>query len=152
MYRRHSYLVVAATALAFGLVTAPAAQERSVERGKQLFYVHGCYGCHGFNGETGAQDLVGTGSPIVSNEALFISFLRLRADQAPVLPTTRMPNYPENSLSDDEAKPFCRLPRKNEAEREVGANATAARMAICDARGNVCRLVCSDRDGGARAV
>jgi mono/diheme cytochrome c family protein len=81
-----------------------AAQEPSVERGQELFYVHGCYGCHGFNGETGAQDLVGTGSPIVTDEGLFITFLRLRADQAPLLPSTRMPNYPENALSDDEAR------------------------------------------------
>jgi cytochrome c len=74
------------------------------ERGRELYYRHGCYACHGFNGETGAQDLVGTGSPIVSNEDLFITFLRLRADQAPLLPSTRMPNYPANALSDADAR------------------------------------------------
>lgn len=73
-------------------------------RGKTLFYEHGCYGCHGFNGETGIRDLVGTGSPIVANEELFVTFLRLRADQAPMLPSTRMPNYPASSLSDADAR------------------------------------------------
>lgn len=102
--RNRSVFVSAAAAIAAVLLGSVAAQDGSIERGKALFYVHGCYGCHGYNGETGVQDLVGTGSPIVGNEALFISFLRLRADQAPLLPSTRMPNYPENSLSDDEAR------------------------------------------------
>jgi len=74
------------------------------DRGKQLFYEHGCYGCHGFNGETGVRDLVGTGSPIVENVDLFLTFLRLRADQAPLLPSTRMPNYPASALSDAAAR------------------------------------------------
>jgi cytochrome c553 len=68
--------------------------------GKQLFYAHACYGCHGYNGETGARDLVGTGSPIVEDEATFRLFLRLRADQAPELPSTRMPNFSAAALSD----------------------------------------------------
>lgn len=83
---------------------ATTAQENAIERGRELFYVHGCYGCHGFNGETGARDLVGTGSVIVENEDVFIAYLRARADQAPLLPTTQMPNYPENSLSDADAR------------------------------------------------
>ena len=72
--------------------------------GKTLYYEHGCYGCHGFNGETGVRDLVGTNSPIVADEATFIAYLRLRADQAPVLPSTRMPNYPVEALSDEDAR------------------------------------------------
>jgi mono/diheme cytochrome c family protein len=68
--------------------------------GKKLFYAHGCYGCHGFNGETGARDLVATRSPIIADEATFAMFLRLRADQAPALPSTRMPNFPKEALSD----------------------------------------------------
>jgi mono/diheme cytochrome c family protein len=78
--------------------------EGNAARGKQLFYDHGCYGCHGFNGETGVRNLVGTGSPIVENVDLFLTFLRLRADQAPLLPSTRMPNYPANALSDAAAR------------------------------------------------
>lgn len=76
----------------------------SVANGRDLFYAHTCYGCHGFNGETGARDLVGTNSPILANEETFTLFLRQRADQAPLLPSTRMPNYPENSVSNQDAK------------------------------------------------
>lgn len=76
----------------------------SAARGKQLYVAHGCYGCHGYNGETGARDLVGTGSPIVADEKVFIAFLRMRADQAPHLPSTRMPNYPAAALSDAAAR------------------------------------------------
>jgi mono/diheme cytochrome c family protein len=96
-----------ALGLGLALLALPfafAQRSGDAERGRDLFYVHGCYGCHGFNGETGAQDLVGTGSPIVTDENLFVTFLRLRADQAPLLPTTRMPNYPENALSDEDAR------------------------------------------------
>jgi len=90
-------------ALAQGTVRAQESHGDAA-RGKELFYAHGCYGCHGFNGETGARDLVGTGSPIVSDEATFLLFLRLRADQAPELPSTSMPNFPVEALSDSEAR------------------------------------------------
>lgn len=73
-------------------------------RGKQLYYEHACYSCHGYNGETGAQDLVGTGSPIVGNVDAFIAFLRMRADLAPLYPSTRMPSFPATSLSDADAR------------------------------------------------
>jgi mono/diheme cytochrome c family protein len=96
-------------ACAAWLTSAPDAvgQDRQtlsadVAAGQQLFYDHGCYGCHGFNGETGARDLVGTNSPIIADVETFLAFLRLRADQAPLLPSTRMPNYPESALSDAE--------------------------------------------------
>ncbi len=71
--------------------------------GKNLYYAQGCYGCHGFNGETGTR-LIGSPSRNLTSEPGFIAFLRLRADQAPLLPATRMPNYPENSLSDRQAR------------------------------------------------
>lgn len=71
--------------------------------GKTLFVAHTCYGCHGFNGETGTR-LAGNPSTNLANEANFIRFLRLRADQAPLTPATRMPNFPENALSDKQAK------------------------------------------------
>jgi len=93
---------VLAGAASLVLVSLVAAQDRAGDavRGEQLYYDHGCYGCHGYNGETGARDLVATGSPIIADEETFITFLRLRADQAPLLPSTRMPNYPESALSD----------------------------------------------------
>ena len=73
-------------------------------RGEQLFYEHACYGCHGYNGETGARDLVGTGSPLVENFDAFVVFMRARGDFAPLFPTTRMPSYSENTLSDAELR------------------------------------------------
>ena len=73
------------------------------ENGKQLYYDHACYACHGYTGETGHQmKLIGSG--FLLNEQTFIIYLRLRAEQNPILPSETMPNYPENSLSDDEAK------------------------------------------------
>ncbi len=69
------------------------------EVGAQLYYDHGCYGCHGFSGY-GRKDLNNTGSPWLSSEEIFRAFLRARADVAPILPSTDMPNYPENALND----------------------------------------------------
>ena len=71
--------------------------------GKQLYYDHACYACHGYTGETGHQmKLIGSG--FLLNEQTFIIYLRLRAEQNPILPSETMPNYPESSLSDEEAK------------------------------------------------
>jgi hypothetical protein len=47
---------------------------------------------------------VGRNSPILANEETFVLFLRQRADQAPLLPSTAMPNFPESALSNREAK------------------------------------------------
>lgn len=71
--------------------------------GKALYFEHTCHGCHGYNGETG-RPLVGITSGNLASESSFIRYLRLRADENPILPSTRMPNYPENSLSDQQAK------------------------------------------------
>ena len=71
--------------------------------GKTAYVAHGCYGCHGYSSETGTK-LMGTTSKNLATEANFIAFLRLRADQAPLTPKTRMPNFPENALSDKQAK------------------------------------------------
>ena len=91
-----------AMALAVPVLAADTAGDAA--RGKQLYHDHGCYGCHGFNGNTGARDLVATGSPLISDLATFTMFLRLRADQAPLLPSTRMPNYPASALSDAQVR------------------------------------------------
>ncbi len=68
--------------------------------GAQLYYDHGCYACHGYSGY-GRVDLNNTGSPWLVNEEIFRAFLRARANVAPVLPSTGMPNYPANALSDE---------------------------------------------------
>jgi mono/diheme cytochrome c family protein len=80
------------------------AQDGDAARGKELYYDHGCYGCHGYNGETGARDLVGTNSPLIANADTFVLYLRLRADYVPLLPSTRMPTYAESALNDADAR------------------------------------------------
>jgi cytochrome c553 len=80
------------------------AQDGDAESGKKAYYDHGCYGCHGYNGETGWRDLVGTNSPLVTNEATFLVYLRARTDYTPLVPSTRMPAYPESALSDADAR------------------------------------------------
>ena len=71
--------------------------------GKALYYNHGCYGCHGFNGETG-RAFVGNWTSNLANEDNFIRFLRARANVAPATPSTSMPNFPESSMNDRQAK------------------------------------------------
>jgi mono/diheme cytochrome c family protein len=88
----------------FGNAAEPDSQSGDPARGKQLYYVHGCYECHGFNGETGVRNLVGTGSPIVQDRDTFIAFLRLRANVAPMVPSAAMPSFPPTTLSDAQAR------------------------------------------------
>ena len=96
------------TAIVALLLSAGASAQKSpsgdATRGKKLYYDHGCYGCHGFNGETGVRRLVGTGSSILESPDTFIAFLRLRADAQPMLPSSGMPSYPVAALSDAEAR------------------------------------------------
>lgn len=71
--------------------------------GKALYYNYSCYACHGFNGETG-RAFVGNWSTNLSTEDNFLKFLRGRANVAPPAPSTSMPNFAENTLSDKQAK------------------------------------------------
>ena len=102
-------LLVALALLIFPAASPAAPQQPAAPAsgnavsGKSLYFTYGCYGCHGYNGETGTR-FVGNPSRNLANEAGFITFLRLRADKAPLLPATSMPNYPENSLSDRQAR------------------------------------------------
>jgi mono/diheme cytochrome c family protein len=72
--------------------------------GKKLYYDHACYSCHGYNGETGARPFVPNWPANLATERSFIAFLRGRANVAPVQPSTAMPNYPAESLSDAQAR------------------------------------------------
>src|SRR5215204_2004753 len=72
--------------------------------GKKLYYDHACYSCHGFNGETGARPFVPNWPANLATERSFIAYLRGRANVAPVQPSTSMPNYPVESLSDAQAR------------------------------------------------
>jgi len=71
--------------------------------GKQLFYSYGCYACHGYNGETGARPFVGRWGNL-STEQSFLTFLRGRANVAPLTPSTSMPNFSESVMPDKQAK------------------------------------------------
>jgi mono/diheme cytochrome c family protein len=70
--------------------------------GKGLFYAYGCYACHGYNGETGRAFVGRWGN--LGTEQAFLTFLRGRANVAPLTPSTNMPNFGEASLSDKQAK------------------------------------------------
>jgi mono/diheme cytochrome c family protein len=72
--------------------------------GKKLYYDHACYSCHGFNGETGARPFVPNWPANLATERSFVAFLRGRANVSPVQPSTSMPNYPVESLSDAQAR------------------------------------------------
>ncbi|MBV9770066.1 MAG: cytochrome c [Bryobacterales bacterium] len=71
--------------------------------GKTLYYSYACYACHGYNGETGARAFVGHWGHL-GTEQEFITFLRGRANVAPVIPSTSMPNFGAEALSDKQAK------------------------------------------------
>jgi mono/diheme cytochrome c family protein len=81
--------------------TSPVSGNAS--HGKQLFYDYGCYACHGYNGETGARPFVGRWGNL-GTEQTFLTFLRGRANVAPVTPSTSMPNFSQNVMSDKQAK------------------------------------------------
>jgi len=70
--------------------------------GKALYSTYGCYACHGFNGETG-RAFVGRWGNLATEQG-FITFLRGRANVAPIPPSTSMPNFSENAMSDRQAK------------------------------------------------
>ena len=87
--------------IGFNTPAVTAQQETTIgdaNVGAQLYYDHGCYACHGYSGY-GRVDLNNTGSPWLVNEEIFRAFLRARANVAPVLPSTSMPNSPVNALS-----------------------------------------------------
>jgi mono/diheme cytochrome c family protein len=86
---------------ALSLVTLANAGD--ADKGADVFYDHGCYSCHGYEG-LGRTPLVNNVSGIMVNEAVFINFLRQRAELNPTLPANSMPNYGVNALSDEEAQ------------------------------------------------
>ncbi len=105
--RPKSSMSVIVALLALGLagaaVAAPAPGAGDPVRGKELYHANGCYGCHGFSGQTGARNLVGTNSPIIAKPETFMSFLRQRGDFLPMVPSTRMPAFPATAVSDQQA-------------------------------------------------
>ena len=90
--------------LVIGLLQNTHAQGLSgdIEKGEQLYYNFACYSCHGYNA-TMRVPLVGDASGIMSSEQVFLTYLRLRADQNPINPKNAMPNYAASTLSDEQA-------------------------------------------------
>ena len=97
-----SVLAAGLTALA-GAASAQAPGAGDPVRGKSLYYANTCYGCHGFQGQTGARNLVGTSSPILAKPETFLSFLRQRGSFLPMVPSTNMPTFPATAISDRQA-------------------------------------------------
>ena len=91
--------------LILGLVLPVHAQDVSgdSQQGAELYYDFACYSCHGYNA-TMRVPLVGDASGIMSSEAIFLNYLRLRAEQNPTNPKNSMPNYSADTLSDEQAR------------------------------------------------
>jgi len=82
--------------VAFGPISGDA------DKGKTLYYDYGCFGCHGFNG-IGKKNLANDVSGIMFREDVYLTYLRGREEMNPLFPTQDMPNYPADSLSDEDA-------------------------------------------------
>lgn len=87
----------------FVAALASAASAADVGNGERQYVEFGCYACHGYNG-TGETPLSSATSGVLSDEDVFLTYLRLRADQNPVNPKRSMPNYSLESLSDENAR------------------------------------------------
>ena len=98
-----STTTILATAAALSAL-AGAASAQDAAKGKQLYYNNTCYGCHGFNGQTGARNLVGTNSSILATPEAFVTFLRGRSNVQPMTPSTSMPSFPASAISDAQAR------------------------------------------------
>jgi mono/diheme cytochrome c family protein len=72
--------------------------------GKKLYFDYACYSCHGYNGETGARTFVPNWPANLATESSFMAFLRGRANLAPAQPSTSMPNYSAQTLTDAQVK------------------------------------------------
>lgn len=92
--------------------------------GKGLYYKYGCYACHGYNGETGARPFVGRWGHLATEQD-FLTFLRGRANVAPVTPSTSMPNFSASSLPDKDAKDIYAYIRTFKSSAPESTNATA---------------------------
>lgn len=72
------------------------------KQGKELYYQHGCYGCHGYSG-IGKRNLANNVSGLMFSEQVFLLYLRARGELNPSLPTQRMPSFSEQVLSNAQA-------------------------------------------------
>jgi len=86
----------AAAQVAFGPISGDA------DKGKTLYNDYGCFACHGFSG-IGKTNLANDVSGIMFREDVYLTYLRGREEMNPLFPTQDMPNYPADSLSDEDA-------------------------------------------------
>lgn len=86
-----------------GLAAAPV-YSQDADAGARIYQDYLCYSCHGHNGTALRKPLTNGLSGITVNEAVFIAFLRQRADLNPTTATNSMPNYDAATLSDEQAK------------------------------------------------
>jgi mono/diheme cytochrome c family protein len=100
--------------------------------GKSLYYSYGCYACHGYNGETGARPFVGRWGNLATEQG-FLAFLRGRANVAPLVPSTSMPNFSEASLPDKQAKDIYAYIRTFKSTAPAEAKDASALSAILEA-------------------
>ena len=98
MMTRYRNAVLTIAVLSSG--AAFAAGEKTA--GEKLYYDFACYACHGHRG-TGRTPLSKEVSGVLSQPDVFLTYLRLRADQNPVNPKNSMPNYSAATLSDEQA-------------------------------------------------
>src|SRR5437868_9145151 len=124
----------AAPAVARNVTPPTSPVSGSAVNGKALYYNNGCYGCHGFNGETG-RAFVGNWSSNLATEENFLRFLRARANVAPPAPSTSMPNFPENSVSDKQAKDIYAYIRTFKSTQPDAKNISVLNQILEDARG-----------------
>ena len=89
-------------ALLLAVWLAAPAFAGNAEKGATLYYDFACYSCHGYDG-TGRVPLANDASGVMVNEQVFLTYMRLRADQNPVNPKNSMPNYADSTLSDEQA-------------------------------------------------
>jgi mono/diheme cytochrome c family protein len=139
---KNSKMISAAAVLLFGVVAMTAQERRgggapakivpaptsevsgNATAGKGLYYKYGCYACHGYNGETGARPFVGRWGHLATEQD-FLTFLRGRANVAPVTPSTSMPNFSAGSLPDKDAKDIYAYIRSFKSSAPESKNATA---------------------------
>jgi mono/diheme cytochrome c family protein len=97
------YALLTLTAVAQNNPAPTSPVSGNAANGKALYYSYGCYACHGYNGETGARPFVGRWGNLATERG-FVNFLRGRANVAPIVPITSMPNFGEAALPDKKAK------------------------------------------------
>lgn len=110
MLKREMSLVLGLSLLALTGFSTPGFAQEPTE-GEQLYYEHGCYSCHGFQGK-GTHVLRANNlfpkppillrgqAPFLVSEDVFRAYLRLRGEVAPEQPSVLMPNYPAATLDD----------------------------------------------------